>query len=509
MRRCVRSAAAIVVASLLLAALWGSAIAAPAAAVSYSSDENEIVRLINKYRQANGLDALLVSDLCSDAAAKHSLDMATYDFFSHNTVRSDWFAPGATPRDRMIACGYPPPPFNGWGENIAVGWPTPGSALKAWKESDAHNRAMLDPRWTVMGVGFVYNASSDWGWYWTIDFGVLLDATAHPPGSSAPPDVTAPRLSFSTPPAGSNVSGTVTVEAMASDDLAVSIVELYVAGVKVGSDASSPFVFAWDTAGLDTGAYTLVARAFDAAGNMGSAQMLLHVTSTPGATTTTTAPPSTTTTTSPPGTTTTQPPSPTTTAPPSTTTTMVSPAGFADVRPSHPFYEAITSLAGLGIVSGSEGLFHPDALVTRAQFAKIIVLALGRHTPAIDRATDPTFPDVSYTGAVYPFDFVEEAVALDIVQGRKDGTFGPTANVTRAQLALMLVRAGGDGLREPPAGSFCPFIDLPGYARDAVAVAYYNGLVSGKTADKFGPYSNATRGQVAKMVYGLYQALTE
>ena len=100
-------------------------------------------------------------------------------------------------------------------------------------------------------------------------------------------------------------------------------------------------------------------------------------------------------------------------------------------------------------------------------------------------------------------------MALGIIQGRKDGTYGPAANVTRAQLALMLVRAGGDDLRDPPEGFSCPFVDVPAYAHDAVSVAYYNGLLSGKTATAFGPYGNATRGQVAKMVYGLYRALQD
>lgn len=220
-------------------------------------------------------------------------------------------------------------------------------------------------------------------------------------------------------------------------------------------------------------------------------------------TTTTTAPPvTTTTTTAPPVTTTT-----TTSSSTTTSTVMPSAVEFADVRQGDPFYEAITTLAALGVVSGSDGLFHPNELVTRAQFAKIVVLALGRHTPAIDNAGAATFPDVPYRGISYPFDFVEEAVALGIIRGRDDGTFGPAANVTRAQLALMLVRAGGEALVDPPATVACPFTDVPAYARDAITVAYYNGLLSGKTPTLFGPYSSATRGQVAKMVFGLYQAV--
>jgi len=55
--------------------------------------------------------------------------------------------------------------------------------------------------------------------------------------------------------------------------------------------------------------------------------------------------------------------------------------------------------------------------VTRAQFAKIIVLALDRHTTEIDNAANPPFTDVKYNGVDYPFDYVEEAAGLGIIPG--------------------------------------------------------------------------------------------
>ncbi len=215
----------------------------------------------------------------------------------------------------------------------------------------------------------------------------------------------------------------------------------------------------------------------------------------------------TTTTTSLPVTTTTTTASTTTTAP-STTSTTLAGVSFPDVPPAHRFYEEIVGLASAGVVSGyDDGLFYPNDLVTRAQFAKIIVLALGRHTAEIDNVADPTFTDVRYAGSDYPFDYVEEAAGLDIIQGYSDGRFGPQANVIRAQLALMLVRAGGSSLEQPPADYSGPFADVPTYAREAVRIAFYNGLLSGKTTAVFDPYGNATRGHVAKMVYELRQVL--
>lgn len=218
----------------------------------------------------------------------------------------------------------------------------------------------------------------------------------------------------------------------------------------------------------------------------------------------------TTTTTAPTPTTTGPTPSTTTTTLPTTTTTTTPSQDFWDVPLSHLFYGPIRALAQAGVVSGyPDGSFRPDAPLTRAQCAKIMVLALGRHTPEIENADHPTFSDVPYTGSAYPFDYVEEAAALGIVEGRGDGTFAPDAKITRLQLVLMLVRAGGAELSALPAGYSCPFSDVPAYAREAVATAYFNHLVSGKTATKFDPYSPATRGQVAKMVQGLRVILAD
>jgi hypothetical protein len=84
--------------------------------------------------------------------------------------------------------------------------------------------------------------------------------------NAPPPDTTPPTVSISSP-TGGNVSGTVTVSANASDNVGVSRVDFYVKGVLVGTDATNPFQYAWNTTALANGAATLYAKAFDAAGN--------------------------------------------------------------------------------------------------------------------------------------------------------------------------------------------------------------------------------------------------
>jgi len=114
---------------------------------------------------------------------------------------------------------------------------------------------------------------------------------------------------------------------------------------------------------------------------------------------------------------------------------------------------------------------------------------------------------VPYAGNVYPFDYVEEAFALGIVRGLEGGLFGPDRSITRAQLTLMIVRAGSGVLVDPPVDYSDGFSDVPGFVADAVRIARYNGVLSGRNDTTFAPYGFATRGQVAKMTWNLVELL--
>nr|WP_250546408.1 Ig-like domain-containing protein [Geobacter sulfurreducens] len=82
-------------------------------------------------------------------------------------------------------------------------------------------------------------------------------------------DTAAPTVSVSAPANNTTVSGTVAVNATASDNVGVSKVEFYVNNVLKATDTTAPYSYSWDTTSVANGAYTLVAKAYDAAGNVG------------------------------------------------------------------------------------------------------------------------------------------------------------------------------------------------------------------------------------------------
>ena len=169
---------------VLVVLLLGGALGTQSAqATSYDAEELRFLTLINDYRQSNGLRPLILSDTLAVAAERHSEDMGERNFFAHDTVSSSYYPAGSEPWDRMKAEGYA---YNTYkGENLAAGYDTAEEAMQAWKVSPAHNAAMLDGNYKVVGIARVSVPGSNAGWYWTTDFGGFVDPSSHAPGQAS------------------------------------------------------------------------------------------------------------------------------------------------------------------------------------------------------------------------------------------------------------------------------------------------------------------------------------
>jgi uncharacterized protein YkwD len=139
------------------------------------AQEAEFLRLINEYRGSKGLSPLVATKLLDQVAYDHSLDMATHAYFDHNDLA------GKSPFDRMRAAGYQ----GGWmAENIAAGNDSAAATFEQWKTSPGHDANMLGTHYKAIGIGRAHADGSPYGWYWTTDFGDVVDASQIPPGSA-------------------------------------------------------------------------------------------------------------------------------------------------------------------------------------------------------------------------------------------------------------------------------------------------------------------------------------
>ncbi len=84
-------------------------------------------------------------------------------------------------------------------------------------------------------------------------------------------DTTAPTVALTAPSNGAIVGGSVNLSATASDNVGVTKVEYYQGTTLLGSSTSGPsYSVTWNTTSLANGSYGLTAKAYDAAGNIGT-----------------------------------------------------------------------------------------------------------------------------------------------------------------------------------------------------------------------------------------------
>jgi len=176
---------------------------------------------------------------------------------------------------------------------------------------------------------------------------------------------------------------------------------------------------------------------------------------------------------------------------------VASAASFSDVNPSDPHAANISALVEKGYIKGfADGTFKPYQNVTRGQVAKIFARILkdnGAQVPADKNA----FSDV-------PVDSQDqelvEAAALVKAQGVMTGSNGklnPAANMTREQMAKVLVEAFKLTL---PAGFTSKITDLDkadASFRNYIQILEANGVT---TVTQFNPKGEVTRAAFASFV---------
>ncbi len=121
----------------------------------------------------------------------------------------------------------------------------------------------------------------------TLQTSFVLDDFALNVTTPSTTDTTPPTTSVSAPANGATVSGTVTVNATASDNVGVTQMQLLIDGSVVASNTNlTSLSFAWNTTALANGSHTIVSKAFDAAGNVGTSATVTVTVSNGGGTVT-------------------------------------------------------------------------------------------------------------------------------------------------------------------------------------------------------------------------------
>ncbi len=173
---------------------------------------------------------------------------------------------------------------------------------------------------------------------------------------------------------------------------------------------------------------------------------------------------------------------------------------FTDIQ-NHWAKEDISYLTSIGLLAGtSENLFSPNLNITRAMF----VTVLGRLAQVEkDNAKISYFADLEK--ASYYAAYAQWAFEKAIANGTGDKKFSPNMNITREQIAVMLLNyAKAIGFTLPKLRDYESFADsnkISGYAQEAVENLYSAGIINGKDKKVFDPQGLATRAEAVAMIY--------
>ncbi|ANY66809.1 hypothetical protein BBD42_10300 [Paenibacillus sp. BIHB 4019] len=163
--------------------------------------------------------------------------------------------------------------------------------------------------------------------------------------------------------------------------------------------------------------------------------------------------------------------------------------------------DEVNDLASRMVVQGtSETAFSPDASITRAEFAAIIVRGLGLRPAALQGQSK--FSDVQ-AGSWYA-GYAETAAAYGLITGYADGTFGALKTITREEAIAIIARAVAY-TKLSTSGSldklsnFTDQNEISSWAKDAMAATVELQIVTGN-AGQVHPQDDITRAEAAALI---------
>lgn len=167
---------------------------------------------------------------------------------------------------------------------------------------------------------------------------------------------------------------------------------------------------------------------------------------------------------------------------------------FAFLTPDHIAY----------IQGMPDGRIYPEANITRAEVAMIFYRLLNDETRTAYKTDKNAFNDVNSD------DWFNVAVStlanMGILKGRGNNVFDPTANITRAEFAVICSRV--DVLDESDKVSF-PDVPASHWASKEIRSAAAKGWVKGYDDGNFGPEDHITRASVVTLINRMLKRATE
>ncbi len=179
---------------------------------------------------------------------------------------------------------------------------------------------------------------------------------------------------------------------------------------------------------------------------------------------------------------------------------------FSDVPATHWAYYYIETLAAEGITSGCTPTeYCPDDDVDRAQMAVFLLRAKHGKSYVPPAATGTVFNDVPATH--WAAAWIEQLAAEGITNGCDASNYCPGASLSRAQMAVFLLRAKYGQAYVPPAATGTVFNDVPAthWAAAWIEQLAAEGITNGCDASNYCPEASLSRAQMAVFIVRTFE----
>ena len=181
---------------------------------------------------------------------------------------------------------------------------------------------------------------------------------------------------------------------------------------------------------------------------------------------------------------------------------------FTDItNKSAEMQKAIKYLASKGIISGTGGTnYSPDASISRAEIAALLVRALGKlNSSATNSFTDVKSSDWYYTAA-------GSSQKAGYISGFEDNTFRGTNPINKEQIVAVSARVLINDMKYKTPSNTGTYLDkysdtVASWAQPQVALATKENLIVYRTDGTFSGAKNMTRGDAAIIIYRLFQKI--
>ena len=175
---------------------------------------------------------------------------------------------------------------------------------------------------------------------------------------------------------------------------------------------------------------------------------------------------------------------------------------FADMTDHWAHYD-VEFMANEGLVAGKgEGVFDPDAQITRAEYVTLLDRAM-----KYEVAAGETYPDVPADAWYAPY--VAAGTKAGIINGITADTFGVGSEISRQDMAVMILRVLNLKNVEIAAkdGEFKDGGKIADYAKDSVYAVRNAGIINGYEDNTFAPNASLTRAEAATVIVKLLDLL--